>query len=72
MTQTGLSMIVNIKQLKDFMLGGMNMGSEEFGTLSKAAFYISDGDDNIYTATEFGTTTENGELSVRFGIGKDD
>lgn len=72
LTQTGLSMIVNIKQLKDFMLGGMNMGSEEFGTLSKAAFYISDGDDNIYTATEFGTTTENGELSVRFGIGKDD
>ncbi|MBO5478896.1 MAG: hypothetical protein J6A04_04210 [Clostridia bacterium] len=71
LTETSLVMKANIKGLRDFIMDGKDMKTETFGKLRDAAFYISDGNDNIYLPTEMGTTREENEISARFGIGKD-
>lgn len=71
LTETALIMKVNINSFRDFLMSGRDMETEEFNKSSDAAFYISDGDGNIYTASSMGTTQNKDEISARFGIGKD-
>ena len=71
LTETALIMKVNINNFVDFLMSGRDMETEEFNKSSGAAFYISDGDGNIYTASSIGTTQNKDEISARFGIGKD-
>lgn len=71
LTETALIMNVNINGFRDFLMSGRDMETEEFNKSSDAAFYISDGDGNIYTASSRGTTQNENEISARFGIGKD-
>lgn len=71
LTETALIMKVNINGFRDFLMSGRDMETEEFNKSSDAAFYISDGDGNIYTASSRGTTQNENEISARFGIGKD-
>ncbi len=72
LTQTGLVIKADIKQLRDFLMSGKDMKSEDYEKLENAVFYISDGNDNIYRATGLGTTNKANEISARFGIGKKD
>lgn len=71
LTKTSLVMKVNIKGLRDFIMEGRDMGTQTFAKLRDAAFYLSDGEGNVYAPTELGTTKEKGEISARFGIGTD-
>lgn len=71
LTETALIMKVSINNLRDFLMSGRDMETEEFNKSSDAVFYISDGDGNIYTASSRGTTQNKNEISARFGIGKD-
>ncbi len=70
LTETALTMNIEIDQMREFLLDGKDMEKEEFDKLRNAAFYISDEDDNIYMAIDFGTG-EGNEINARFGIGKE-
>lgn len=72
LTETGLSIKANIKELRNFLMAGKDMDSKEFDKLRDAAFYLSDGEDNIYMATDMGTTKNENEIQAKFGIGKQD
>ena len=72
LSETGLSIKVNIKDLRNFLMAGKDMDSKEFDKLRDAAFYLSDGEDNIYMATDMGTTKNKNEIQAKFGIGKQD
>ena len=72
LSETGLSIKANIKELRNFLMSGRDMDAKEFDKLRNAAFYLSDGEDNIYMATNMGTTKNDEEIQVKFGIGKQD
>ena len=72
LSETGLSIKVNLKDLRNFLMSGKDMDTKEFDKLRDAAFYLSDGEDNIYMATDMGTTKNENEIQAKFGIGKQD
>lgn len=70
LTETALTMNIEIDQIRELLLDGKDMEKEEFDKLRNAAFYISDEYDNIYMAIDFGTG-KGDEINAKFGIGKE-
>ncbi|MCI8481970.1 MAG: hypothetical protein HFJ27_02560 [Clostridia bacterium] len=70
LTQTALTINIEIDQIREFLMAGKDMGKEEFDKLRNAVFYISDEDENIYMAMDLGIDKGN-EINARFGIGKE-
>lgn len=71
LTETSLSIKVNINNIREFLMSGKDMDAENFEKLRDAAFYISDNDGNIYAPTDMGLG-EKDEIRAKFGIGKRD
>lgn len=70
LTETGLEMKISINKFREFLMSGKDMDQDTFNKLRDSAFYISDGDGNIYAPANIGLN-EKDEIHARFGIGKD-
>lgn len=71
LTETGLVVKADIDGLRELIMSGFEMSSEEFENIRKASIFITDGDGNVYDAKDMGTLEDTG-MKMRFDLGKDD